>query len=739
MMASQRSNASKRDESVVVAIDKDKGSQYALKWAIDKFSLGKGKSVTLLNVKHKPNSSAAGSNHLDDGYPVVHKCQIDSHAKELFLPFRCFCTRKNIHVNEVVIEGADITRALCDYVAANLIENIVLGACSRNSFVRFKALDVPSGVVKNAPEFCNVYIIAKGKLSSSRNASIPTPSAPTRQGYGNSNSGSGFSDPRIMQSSDSIGNVTQSPFSRRSTEENDFIRSPFTRSQFSNRSYGELSMPESDISFVSSGRPSTERLFPMLSDSQEMNYPCRLSNGSDTESRLSFGSVFSGSRASDVNNALNMVSPFSQETGGSWSSSSQNLDEVEAEMRRLKQELKQTMDMYSTACKEALNAKQKAMELHRWKVEEQQRLEDARSAEEAALALAEKEKAKCKAAIEAAEAAQRLAELEAQKRINAEMKAMKEADEKMKVLDKIAKNDFRYRKYAIEDIEAATENFSGSRKIGEGGYGPVYRSTLDHTEVAIKVLRPDAAQGRSQFQQEVEVLSCIRHPNMVLLLGACPEYGCLVYEYMANGSLEDCLLRRNNTPPLPWQLRFRIAAEIGTGLLFLHQTKPEPLVHRDLKPANILLDRNFVSKISDVGLARLVPPNVADSVTQYRMTSAAGTFCYIDPEYQQTGMLGIKSDVYSLGVMLLQIITAKPPMGLTHHMERSIEKGTFADMLDPAVTDWPVEEALKYAKMALRCAELRRKDRPDLGTEVLPELNRLRALSEESMPSLHRY
>lgn len=84
-------------------------------------------------------------------------------------------------------------------------------------------------------------------------------------------------------------------------------------------------MPESDISFVSSGRPSTERLFPMLSDSQEMNYPCRLSNGSDTESRLSFGSVFSGSRASDVNNALNMVSPFSQETGGSWSSSSQNL------------------------------------------------------------------------------------------------------------------------------------------------------------------------------------------------------------------------------------------------------------------------------------------------------------------------------------------------------------------------------------------------------------------------------
>ncbi|KAL0312253.1 UNVERIFIED_CONTAM: U-box domain-containing protein 34 [Sesamum radiatum] len=197
-----------------------------------------------------------------------------------------------------------------------------------------------------------------------------------------------------------------------------------------------------------------------------------------------------------------------------------------------------------------------------------------------------------------------------------------------------------------------------------GRYTSVY---LDHTPVAVKVLRPDATHGRSQFQQEVEILSCIRHPNMVLLLGACPEYGCLVYEYMSNGSLEDCLV---------------------------HVTKPEPLVHRDLKPANILLDRNYVSKISDVGLARLVPPSVADNVTQYRMTSTAGTFCYIDPEYQQTG---------------------KPPMGLTHHVERAIERGGFREMLDPSVPDWPLEEALEFAKLALKCSELRRKDRPDLG------------------------
>lgn len=165
--------------------------------------------------------------------------------------------------------------------------------------------------------------------------------------------------------------------------------------------------------------------------------------------------------------------------------------------------------------------------------------------------------------------------------------------------------------------------------------------------------------------------------------------------------------------------------------MLLHQAKPEPSVHRDFKPGNILLNHNFVSKISDVGLARLVPPSVADSVTQYHMTSAAGTFCYIDPEYQQTGLLGTKSDIYSLGVMLLQIITAKQAMGLTHLVEHAIEIGTFTEMLDPAVPDWPVEEALKFAKLALQCAQMRRKDRPDLGTVVLPALNRLRELGEK--------
>lgn len=136
-------------------------------------------------------------------------------------------------------------------------------------------------------------------------------------------------------------------------------------------------------------------------------------------------------------------------------------------------------------------------------MEESKKFEEARHAEEAALAAAEMEKAKCRAALEAAEMAQRMAEKEALRRKQAEMLARREAEEKNRALNALSKNEFRYRKYTIQEIEAATEKFSESMKIGEGGYGPVYKGKLDHTPVAIKVLRPDAAQGRKQFQQEV--------------------------------------------------------------------------------------------------------------------------------------------------------------------------------------------------------------------------------------------
>ncbi|KAJ0985516.1 hypothetical protein J5N97_003872 [Dioscorea zingiberensis] len=659
-----------------VAVDRDKNSQYAVKWAIDHLLIGNtNQTILLLHVRNKSNSSL------------------------------------QIQTKEILLEEVDVAKAISDYVAFHNIHNLVVGAASRNLITRkFKPPDVASILSKTAPEFCAVYVITKGKAINIRSAKGPAPAISNalppfiphhQQQQQQQQHLSDFEIEDSTKKAFKKGNVRG--FSPAASPPPAYLEKALApRTQPMAKAQATSNNASVDHSVYRPGsRAASRESFP-LENELLLEIQCH-KEGPDISEESFSRSSFSGGMHRD------------------W----------ETEMKRLRLELKQTMDMYSTACKEAICAKQKAKELHEWKMVETKKFEEVRQAEEAAMAMAEMEKVRCKAAMEAAEAAQKLAEMEAKRRLDAERKAAKEAEEKKKALDALAHNDVRYRKYDIDEIEVATGYFSKSQLIGEGGYGPVYKASLNHTPVAIKVLRPDAQQGRKQFQQEVEVLSCIRHPNMVLLLGACPEYGCLVYEYMDNGSLEDRIFRRGDTAPIPWPVRFKIAAEVATALLFLHQTKPEPLVHRDLKPANILLDRNYVSKISDVGLARLVPPSVADSVTQYRMTSTAGTFCYIDPEYQQTGMLGTKSDIYSLGVMLLQIITAKPPMGLTHIVERALNKGTFQELLDPTLTDCPLEDLESFARLALKCSELRKKDRPDLATVILPELNRLRNLGHE--------
>lgn len=224
---------------------------------------------------------------------------------------------------------------------------------------------------------------------------------------------------------------------------------------------------------------------------------------------------------------------------------------------------------------------------------------------------------------------------------------------------------------------------------------------------------------------QVEVLSQLRHPQIVLLLGACPESGCLIYEYMENGSLEEYIYRQNGRLPLPWSARFRIIFEVACGLAFLHNSKPEPIVHRDLKPGNILLGRNYVGKIGDVGLAKLISDVVPDSITEYRDSVLAGTFYYMDPEYQRTGTIRPKSDLYAFGMIILQLLVGRHPKGLLLMVEEAISKGSLGNILDKTVRDWPVPETEELAQIGLKCLKLRCRDRPDLEAQVLPSLKRL--------------
>ncbi|GMH08978.1 hypothetical protein Nepgr_010818 [Nepenthes gracilis] len=276
--------------------------------------------------------------------------------------------------------------------------------------------------------------------------------------------------------------------------------------------------------------------------------------------------------------------------------------------------------------------------------------------------------------------------------------------------------------FSFMEISLATCCFDPSKRLGEGRYGSVYRGILRHTKVAIKMLPNDGSQGQLDFQHEVEVLSRVRHPNLVTLIGICLESRSLIYEYMERGSLEDHLAGRDNKLPLRWQTRVHIATELCSVLIFLQSNNPS-FVHGRLKPDKILLDPNFISKIGDLGIFHLVPQAEAPA-------NASSSSVYIDPEFLENGEPTPLSDVYSFGVILLRLLTGRLAVGIVKDVKYALEKDKFDAMLDLSAGEWPVFQARKLAHIALRCCERKMSLRPDLASEVWSELVDMRNSSD---------
>ncbi|URD92464.1 serine threonine-protein kinase, partial [Musa troglodytarum] len=217
--------------------------------------------------------------------------------------------------------------------------------------------------------------------------------------------------------------------------------------------------------------------------------------------------------------------------------------------------------------------------------------------------------------------------------------------------------------FTLAELKEATQSFSVSNFLGEGGFGPVYRGFVDEKvkpglksqPVAVKLLDLDGGQGHKEWLAEVLVLGRLRHPHLVKLIGYCceEEHRLLVYEFMPRGSLENLLFKRLLTP-LPWLARLRIAVGAAKGLGFLHDTE-KPVIYRDFKASNILLDTDYKAKLSDFGLAKDGPEGDDTHVS----TRVMGTHGYAAPEYIMTGHLTAKSDVYSFGVVLLEMLTGR--------------------------------------------------------------------------------
>ncbi|KAK2653811.1 hypothetical protein Ddye_013667 [Dipteronia dyeriana] len=246
----------------------------------------------------------------------------------------------------------------------------------------------------------------------------------------------------------------------------------------------------------------------------------------------------------------------------------------------------------------------------------------------------------------------------------------------------------------LVDILEATNNFCKTNIIGDGGFGTVYKATLpDGKTVAVKKLSQAKTQGHREFMAEMETLGKVKHQNLVPLLGYCSfgEEKLLVYEYMVNGSLDHWLRNRTGAlEVLDWTKRFKIAYGAARGLAFLHHGFIPHIIHRDIKASNILLNEDFEAKVADFGLARLI-----SACETHVSTDIAGTFGYIPPEYGQTGRSTTRGDVYSFGVILLELITGKEPTGpdfkeieggnLVGWVFQKIKKGQAADVLDPTV------------------------------------------------------
>ncbi|OAY24391.1 G-type lectin S-receptor-like serine/threonine-protein kinase At4g27290 isoform X2 [Manihot esculenta] len=301
--------------------------------------------------------------------------------------------------------------------------------------------------------------------------------------------------------------------------------------------------------------------------------------------------------------------------------------------------------------------------------------------------------------------------------------------------------------FGLPIIVNSTNNFSINKKIGEGGFGPVYRGKLiDGQEIAVKRLSRTSGQGLNEFKNEVIFIAKLQHRNLVKLLGCCiqGEERMLVYEYMPNKSLDSFIFDKTRSRLLDWAKRFNIICGIARGLLYLHQDSRLRIIHRDLKASNILLDNEMNPKISDFGMAK----TVGGEQTEGNTNRVVGTYGYMAPEYATDGIFSDKSDVFSFGILILEIISGKKSRGYHHpdhshnligHAWRLWNEGKCLELIDSVSGDsLYISEVMRCYHISLLCAQHHAEDRPSMAVVVLM-LGSKNLLPEPKEPGFFKY
>lgn len=295
-------------------------------------------------------------------------------------------------------------------------------------------------------------------------------------------------------------------------------------------------------------------------------------------------------------------------------------------------------------------------------------------------------------------------------------------------------------------ILASTDNFAAESKIGEGGFGPVYLGRLeDGQEVAVKRLSRKSSQGVVEFKNEVKLIAKLQHKNLVRLLGCCidGDERMLVYEFMHNNSLDTFIFDSERRKLLGWNKRFEIILGIARGLLYLHEDSRFKIIHRDMKASNVLLDRNMIPKISDFGIARMFG---GDQTTAYTL-KVIGTYGYMSPEYAMDGVFSIKSDIYSFGVMVLEIVSGKKIRGfydvdldlnLCGYAWMLWKEGRCMELLDEAMgSSCDHDQVRRCIQVALMCVDVQPRNRPLMSSVVMMLASESAALPEPNEPGVN--
>ncbi|XP_060200284.1 G-type lectin S-receptor-like serine/threonine-protein kinase At4g27290 [Lycium barbarum] len=290
------------------------------------------------------------------------------------------------------------------------------------------------------------------------------------------------------------------------------------------------------------------------------------------------------------------------------------------------------------------------------------------------------------------------------------------------------KEDLELLFFELATMVNATDNFSSNNKLGEGGFGPVYKGTLvDGREIAVKRLSKSSEQGLNEFITEVKLIAKLQHRNLVKLVGSCiaGEEKMLVYEYMTNGSLDSFVFDQTRRTQLGWSKFFEIIGGMARGLLYLHQDSRLRIIHRDLKASNVLLDSELNPKISDFGLARTFQGDQCGDNTE----RVVGTLGYMAPEYALYGLFSVKSDVFSFGLLLLEIVSGKKNRCFHHHHHHGLigyawrmwTEGTPLELVDSSLEyeTSSMSEILRCIHVSLLCVQQSPDDRPNMSTLVL--------------------